>query len=142
VTQQQAHKWLWLVAFFALISLICDFLTIPYIWGFLLLSAHIFLVSLLFILIQVILIICALYKKNIGLLLVVLLAYLHSMPIAVVDLVRNIFDQNYSIATVGFLPGSVSLSAYVLTDVTGLAILILRSIGYIKEKRAGLQTSF
>jgi len=142
MTQQQAHKWLRLVAFFAFLSIMSKALTTPYLWKFVIMVPHILIGSSICTLLQIALIIGAFTKKNWVLFFIVIIAYINSMFGSIHALYQNTVDPNFSFATVGFVPGLFTVSVYVLTDVTGLAILILRSIGYIKEKRAGLQTSF
>jgi len=142
MTQQQAHQWLWVVAFFAFLSIMSIVLTLPYLWKFILMVPYILIVTSIGVLLNIILIIGAFAKRNWVLFFIIIIAYINSMFGSIHDLYQDMVDPNFSFATVGFVPGLFTWTVYVLTDVTGLAILILRSIGYIKEKRAGLQTSF
>jgi len=142
MTQQQTHKALYIVGFFASLSLISIVFTMPYTWKwFYVFPLQLFgsIVGDIFI---IILIIAPFVRKNMFLFVIVPLSVMMSFFGLIHDLYQDFFDPRFYLVNTGFVPALFTWVVYVLMNFTGLLFLCLRSYGYIKERRAGLITKF
>jgi|GEM_PF-1444204 len=142
MTQQQTHKALYIVSFFAFLSMLSIILTLPHIWGLFLLMPGMLIGSVIGNICIFLLIIAPFRKNNLYLFSIIIVAILTSFVSSMYEIYRDLFDPSFSLMTVGIVPGLFTWSVYVLMDFTGLLFLLLRCYGYIKEHLAGLNTKF
>ena len=140
--KETANKWLYVVGFFSLLTLMCALLTINIAWPLLLSDSSFLAASILFTILQILLIIAPFLKDNRFLFLMLPIAYMSSYFSSLNAFFGYLFLQGYDLAKVGVVPGWLSMGSFVLLDTIGLVVLMLRCYSYIKEHRAGLKTQF
>ena len=142
MSKETANKWLYMVAFFSLLTLACTILTInislPILMHYKLYLAG----AIFFAIMQLLLIASPVLSDNRILFLMLPIAYMSSYSTSVVAFWGYLFLTGYDLAKVGIVPGWLSMGGFVFLDTIGLAVLILRCYGYLKEHRAGLKTQF
>jgi hypothetical protein len=140
MTQQQTHRAMYIVGFIASISLVLVALNVPYTWR-ILLNLPLYAIGSIFgVICMLIIIIAPFRKQNVYLFAIIIIASITSYT--PYSIYRYFFDENFSIVTVGNIPGIISDASFFLLDLTGLVVLALRIYGYIDEHRSGLKTQF
>ena len=140
--KKTANKWLYVVGFFSLVTLVCALLTVKIAWPLFMSDSTFLAASIFFTILQVLLILAPFLKDNRFLFLMIIIAYMSSYSTSVVAFWGYLFLTGYDLAKVGIVPGWLSMGGFVFLDTIGLAVLILRCYGYLKEHRAGLKTQF
>jgi hypothetical protein len=141
MNQKQTHQCLYIVGFFALLSIIVAILTTPSIWRLIFMFPGLVIHSFIVIALLISLIAAPLYKNNMVLLLVPILCYLMDFP----SLIQGMYDSltgSMVLVDEGIVSGNFINTVYLLTCLSGLIILALRCYGYIQEHRSGLKTKF
>jgi hypothetical protein len=141
MNQKQTHQCLYIVGFFALLSLASIILTTPYVWRLVVMFPGILIISIIGDALLIFLVLAPFYKKNIVLLLVPILSYLMDLPSSI-EGIYGFFAGTDILVNEGIVPGLFIYSIYVLTCLSGLIILALRCYGYIQEHRSGFKTKF
>ena len=141
MNQKTTQEYLYIVGFFALLSLASIILTTPYVWRLVFMFPGILIISIIGDALLILLVLAPFYKKNIVLFLVPILCYLMDFP----SLIQGMYDSltgSMVLVDEGIVSGSFINTVYLLTCLSGLIILALRCYGYIKEHRSGLKTKF
>lgn len=142
VTQLQTQKSLYVVAFFAALSLISIVLTTSYTWEWFFLFPSQAIGSVIGDIFIIILIVAPFKKNNKLLFVVIPLAFMMSFFGLIHDIYKDFVDPNFYLGAQGIVPGLFTWLAYALMNFFGLLFLGLRIYGYIREYRAGLKTQF
>ena len=142
MSKETANKWLYMVAFFSLLTLACTILTINILLPILMHDKLYLSGALLFAIMQLLLIASPFLSDNRILFLMLLIAYMSSYFASVGAFFGCLFLTGYDLVKVGIVPGWLSMGNFVFFDTIGLAVLVLRCYGYVKEHWAGLDARF
>jgi hypothetical protein len=140
--KETANKCLFIVAFFSLLTLVCTILTINVSLPILIHDNLYLAGAILFSIMQLLLIASPFLNDNRVLFLILPVAYMSSYFASISAFFGYLFLTGYDLVKVGIVPGWLSMGGFVFLDTIGLAVLVLRCFGYIKEHQAGLDTKF